>query len=119
MSDENHSTKKELNKLFEDFKEYLDMRYDLLKLSASEWMIKFLFPFISLLIVMVLVSILFIFLSFAAAYYIGDLLCSVSLGFASISFIYLLLIIIFFALRKYLVMKPLAKFILKMFFQKD
>ncbi len=119
MSNENRSTKKELSELFEDFKEYLDMRYDLLRLSASEWIIKFLFPLCSLTVILVLVSMLLLFLSFSAAYYIGDLLCSVPLGFVVISLVYLLFILLFFALRKYLVMRPLAKFVIKMFFHKD
>ncbi len=119
MSKDNISTTKELNELFEDFKEYLDTKYDLVRLSASELLIKFLFPLFSSLIVLFLAVILLLFLSFSAAHYIGGLLCSVTLGFAIVGLGHLILIILFLLFRKRLVMKPLAKFILKLFFKQN
>ncbi len=116
MPNENRSIRKELSKLLEDVREYLNANIDLMKLNTSEWIIEFLYPLLSSIVMLVLLAILFIFLSFAGAYYIGDKLCSIPLGFLSMGLMYFLLIIGFYLFRKTLILKPLAKFILEMFF---
>ncbi len=118
MPKENQNTRTELNKLLEDIREYIDASFDLMKVNTSEWIIDFFYPLLSSIVMLVLMAILLIFVSFAGAYYVGDLLCSIPLGFLSMGLMYLLFIVVFYALRKKFIMQPLAKFILKMFFHR-
>ncbi len=118
MSDENQNVKKEINNLFKDIQKYIGTNFNLAKISASEWIIKFLYPLISFLIMIVLVALFLMFISFSGAFYLSNVLNSKTLGFAIISLVYLVLIVIFLIFKKRIVIKPLAKFIINMFFHK-
>ena len=64
-------------------------------------------------------SIVLLFLTFALAYYLGDVLGSLSLGFGLISAFILLLTVIFYLNRNRMVIQPMARFMTKLILTKE
>lgn len=110
---------KELNKLFNDLKEYIEIKYDILKLELAERSAEFLSSFYSFFIFIVLIPFSLFFLSFAAAYYLGEELDSIPLGFLIIGAFYVMLCLLFIILRNWLITRPLVRFVLNLFFNKS
>ncbi len=117
MPTEDYNTGQELKKLFEDFTEFLELKYDLLRLDISERFVKFFSGYFSFFILIVLIPFSLFFLSFAGAYYMSEVLGSLFYGFVSVGLIYFVVIILFLIFRNVLINRPLVKFIINSLFK--
>jgi hypothetical protein len=111
MSD--RSLSDQFNQLFEQVKVYIGLRVDYMRIHVADYMIRF---FSSLILWMVLFWIIFfvvVFLSFAFAYWFGELTGRWSLGFLIIAGFYILLAALIFAFRKPIIVRPFTRLILQ------
>ena len=107
-----------IGKLLLEFKKYLELQKEFVKLDATEKMTVILSA-ILIVTVLLLFSIVLLFLTFALAYYLGDVLGSLSLGFGLISAFILLLTVIFYLNRNRMVIQPMARFMTKLILTKE
>ena len=99
-----------IGKLLLEFKKYLELQKEFVKLDATEKMTVILSAILIVTVLLLLGSIVLLFLTFALAYYLGDVLGSLSLGFGLISAFILLLTVIFYLNRNRMVIQPMARF---------
>jgi hypothetical protein len=102
-----------IKRLFDQVKVYFNLRVGYLRLYIAEYLIRF---FSSLVLSMVIFLFLFfvlVFGSFAFAYWFGELTGRWSVGFLIIAGFYVLLAVMFFVLRRVLIVKPFTKLIIK------
>ena len=102
-----------IGKLLLEFKKYLELQKEFVKLDATEKMTVILSAILIVTVLLLLGSIVLLFLTFALAYYLGDVLGSLSLGFGLISAFILLLTVIFYLNRNRMVIQPMARFMTK------
>ena len=95
-----------IGKLLLEFKKYLELQKEFVKLDATEKMTVILSAILIVTVLLLLGSIVLLFLTFALAYYLGDVLGSLSLGFGLISAFILLLTVIFYLNRNRMVIQP-------------
>ena len=103
-----------IGKLLLEFKKYLELQKEFVKLDATEKMTVILSVILIVTVLLLLGSIVLLFLTFALAYYLGDVLGSLSLGFGLISAFILLLTVIFYLNRNRMVIQPMARFMTKL-----
>ena len=108
-----------LRKLLLEFKKYLELQKEFVKLDATEKMTVILSAILIVTVLLLLGSIVLLFLTFALAYYLGDVLGSLSLGFGLISAFILLLTVIFYLNRNRMVIQPMARFMTKLILTKE
>ena len=108
-----------IGKLLLEFKKYLDLQKEFVKLDATEKMTVILSAILIVTVLLLLGSIVLLFLTFALAYYLGDVLGSLSLGFGLISAFILLLTVIFYLNRNRMVIQPMARFMTKLILTKE
>ena len=108
-----------IGKLLLEFKKYLELQKEFVKLDATEKMTVILSAILIVTVLLLLGSIVLLFLTFALAYYLGDVLGSLSLGFGLISAFILLLTVIFYLNRNRMVIQPLARFMTKLILTKE
>ena len=108
-----------IGKLLLEFKKYLELQKEFVKLDATEKMTVILSAILIVTVLLLLGSIVFLFLTFALAYYLGDVLGSLSLGFGLISAFILLLTVIFYLNRNRMVIQPMARFMTKLILTKE
>jgi Zn-dependent protease with chaperone function len=96
--------------------DYINGRIELLKLEAAENIARFFSSIATNAVILYFSLLALIFISFALAYFLGDLLQSVSLGFLLTGLFYFVLAAIFYSLRKQIVEKPVIKAVIKLFF---
>ena len=108
-----------IGKLLLEFKKYLELQKEFVKLDATEKMTVILSAFLIVTVLLLLGSIVLLFLTFALAYYLGDVLGSLSLGFGLISAFILLLTVIFYLNRNRMVIQPMARFMTKLILTKE
>lgn len=108
-----------IGKLLLDFKKYLELQKEFVKLDATEKMTVILSAILIVTVLLLLGSIVLLFLTFALAYYLGDVLGSLSLGFGLISAFILLLTVIFYLNRNRMVIQPMARFMTKLILTKE
>ena len=108
-----------IGKLLLEFKKYLELQKEFVKLDATEKMTVILSAILIVTVLLLLGSIVLLFLTFALAYYLGDVLGSLSLGFGLISAFILLLTVIFYLNRNRMVIQPMARFITKLILTKE
>jgi hypothetical protein len=109
---EDNSLSAQIKKIFDQLKDYLDLKVGYLKLNVAEYLIKF---FSSLVLWMVIFFILFfvlVFGSFAFAYWFGELTGRWSIGFLIIAGFYVLLAIFIYGFRKSIIVRPFTHLIL-------
>ena len=106
-------------KLLLEFKKYLELQKEFVKLDATEKMTVILSAILIVTVLLLLGSIVLLFLTFALAYYLGDVLGSLSLGFGLISAFILLLTVIFYLNRNRMVIQPMARFKTKLIHTKE
>ena len=106
-------------KLLLEFKKYLELQKEFVKLDATEKMTVILSAILIVTVLLLLGSIVLLFLTFALAYYLGDVLGSLSLGFGLISAFILLLTVIFYLNRNRMVIQPMARFMTKLILTKE
>jgi len=104
----------EIGKLIQEVKEYLDLKYDIARLDITEKIVVLFSVFYSFMILAILIPGIFMFLSFALAYYLGLVFGGYHWGFFIVGGIYFLLSIIFLIFRKKLITRPLVKFLSKL-----
>ena len=108
-----------IGKLLLEFKKYLELQKEFVKLDATEKMTVILSAILIVTVLLLLGSIVLLFLTFALAYYLGDVLGSLSLGFGLISAFILLLTVIFYLNRNRMVIQPMARFKTKLILTKE
>lgn len=108
-----------IGKLLLEFKKYLELQKEFVKLDATEKMTVILSTILIVTVLLLLGSIVLLFLTFALAYYLGDVLGSLSLGFGLISAFILLLTVIFYLNRNRMVIQPMARFMTKLILTKE
>ncbi len=110
---------KNFDEFKEEFKNYIDKELDYRRLKAVEKLSKFSSSVISKLIILYLLLFILLFASIAAAFYLGNIFNSTSLGFVSIAGFYLIVLLIIILLKPVIIEKPIIKSFIKLFFQKD
>jgi|GEM_PF-3921801 hypothetical protein len=118
MSSDVYRPAKEISRIFKLFKDYLQIRYDIFKLEITENLVKILSGFYVFFVLVSMLTISAMFFSFAAAYFLGELFNSLPLGFSLIGIFYLIMIFVFILLRKWIITRPILKFVSKIFFNK-
>ena len=108
-----------IGKLLLEFKKYLELQKEFVKLDATEKMTVILSAILIVTVLLFLGSFVLLFLTFALAYYLGDVLGSLSLGFGLISAFILLLTVIFYLNRNRMVIQPMARFMTKLILTKE
>ena len=115
----NSKNRESIGKLLLEFKKYLELQKEFVKLDATEKMTVILSAILIVTVLLLLGSIVLLFLTFALAYYLGDVLGSLSLGFGLISAFILLLTVIFYLNRNRMVIQPMARFMTKLILTKE
>jgi cell division protein FtsW (lipid II flippase) len=93
--------------MFEEFKEYMNLRMKLMRFSIAEKMANASANFTAILIFTALFSLMFLFLSLALAFYIGEKYHSYSKGFLIMGIIYFVVLIVILVLKKYIIINPI------------
>lgn len=107
----------EYKQLLNDTKEYISLRYDLLRLEVLEKLSLILSLFILIVISVMLALAAFVYFSLAFAYYLKSLLGSMTPGLCIIGGIFILILILIVAFRKQFIINPLIKRISKILFK--
>ena len=118
-TENNKSFSKDIASLFDEVKEYLDLKYDIARLDFTEKLVIIFTQFYSFFLFILIVPSIFLFFSFALAFYLGKVFGEVYLGFLAVGFIYFLIAFLFFILRKTLITKPLIKNLSSMILKDD
>ncbi|MBN1252203.1 MAG: hypothetical protein JXR51_04290 [Bacteroidales bacterium] len=118
-SDKNLSFSEEITILFTEIKEYLDIKYDIARLDITEKMVIIFTQFYTFFIFILIVPSVFLFLSFALAYYLGIIFGAIHLGFLVVGIIYIFITILFVIFRKVLISKPLVKILSSMILKSE
>lgn len=108
----------EIGNIKKDIQEYIEARLDLLKLQAAENISKIISNTAVAIIIVLLLSLILFFLSFAAGYFMASVLHSNELGFLCVAGFYLLLMLIILIFRKKIIDRPVIKSVIKIFFPK-
>jgi len=108
----------EIGNIRKDIQEYIEVRLDLLKLQAAEKISKIISNTAVAIILILLLSLILFFLSFAAGYFMASVLNSNVLGFLCVAGFYLLLMLIILIFRKKIIDRPVIKSVVKVFFPK-
>ncbi|NCC99188.1 MAG: hypothetical protein EOL95_05710 [Bacteroidia bacterium] len=107
----------EYKQLLNDAKEYISLRYDLLRLEVLEKLSLILSLFILIVVSVMLALVAFVYFSLAFAYYLKSLLGSMTPGLCIIGGIFILMLILIALLRKQLIINPLIKHVSKILFK--
>jgi hypothetical protein len=108
----------ELDELRKDVQDYIEVRFDFIRLHAAENLSRIFSNAATIAVAGYLLFLIIIFLSFSAAYFFGSLLDSTELGFLCVAGFYFILLIVFLALRKRLIEKPVVKSVIRLLFPK-
>lgn len=101
-----------------DIQEYIEVKLDLLKLQAAENISGVISKVMLSVILILMLSIILLFLSLAAGYFMASVLNSNELGFLCVAGFYTLLLLIILAFRKKIIERPVIKSVIKVFFHK-
>ncbi len=102
------------NKLFQEFKNYIELLKEYVKLDSAEKLTVVFSAILTIAILLLLGSIVLLFLTFSLAYYLGDVLDNLPLGFGIIALAVLLLAVIFYSNRNRMVIQPIARFMTRL-----
>ncbi len=108
-----------LDSLKEEFEDYIDKELEYRKMITVEKVSKLSVSVVSKLLYLYLLLFILLFLSIAAAFLLGEITGSNSLGFIVVSGFYLVLLLLFILLKPYIIEKPIIKAFIKLFFQKE
>lgn len=109
------TVKDKLTNLFEDLKEYINIKFQILSLTLGEKVARVLAVISSSVAIILFLSMFIFFASFAAAFAIGNCVGGTGYGFLIVAGFYLLLGIIIFIFKSN-IEKPLINIFIKMFF---
>jgi hypothetical protein len=108
----------EFNKVKDDIRDYIEVKFDLLRLQIAESLSGIISKTATLVIIGYLLFFILLFLSLAAGYFCATLLGSNELGFLCVAGFYGLLLVLFLALKRRIIEKPVIKAIVKLLFPK-
>lgn len=108
----------EINDWREYISDYLSAEAELFKLRLVDKLTVLYTGVVTNVIIIGFLTMMLLFASVALALWLGDVLNSLPLGFFCVSGIYLLLMLVFLALRRPLVEKPIIKTLIKFVFEK-
>lgn len=104
-----------IQKLFLELKNYLKLQKKFLKLDTAEKLTVLLSAIAVIAILLLLGSMILLYLTFALAYYLGDVMGSLPLGFSVIAVFLLLVLLFFYFNRKKYIIQPIARFMANLF----
>ncbi len=104
-----------IRSLFSEVKTYLELQKKYIAMDTADKLITILSTVFIAAICLVFGAIILFFSMFALAYWLGQLVDSIAIGFLIIAVVNLLLIITFYRNRRQWVILPLAKFIISLF----
>lgn len=105
----------DIREIILEVKHYLNLQKKYLAIDAAEKTTIILSAVAIAAICILLSSITLLLGTFALAYWIGDLLDSLPLGFLAMAFIIALLLLLFYCKRKTWIVQPLARMMAQMF----
>lgn len=109
----------EIEDIKKDVQEYIEVKLDMLKLQSAENISRVISTVAVAAIMIVLVSLILFFLSFAAGYFMASVLNSNELGFLCVAGFYAILILIVLIFRKKIIERPVIRSVVKIFFSKS
>lgn len=104
--------------LYEDVKKYVFLQTEYLKVEFVEKLTILLSTLLIVTLIIVLAIIALFYLFFSLAYAIEPMVGSLSISFALIAGIYVILIGLLYVLRKQLIITPMVKFLSNLFLNK-
>lgn len=107
-----------VSKLILEFKNYLELQKEFATLSMTEKLTIIFSAMITTLVLILLGFVVLLFTTFALAYYLGDLLHSLPLGFACTALLITAITLLFYARRTQWVIEPIARFMSNLFMRK-
>ena len=105
----------DIREIILEIKHYLNLQKKYLAIDAAEKATAILSAVAIAAICILLSSTILLFCTFALAYWIGDLLNSLPLGFAAMAIVVALVLILFYRKRKAWVIQPLARMMAQLF----
>jgi hypothetical protein len=109
----------DIKEIILEVKHYLNLQKKYLAIDAAEKTTAILSAVTIAAICILLGTIILLFCTFALAYWIGDLLNSLPLGFLTMALIVILLLLLFYCKRNAWVIQPLARMTAKLFIEND
>ncbi len=101
----------------EEAKHWLLLKKDYAKLDLIHKVVV-IFTALTIAFVIALLTLLaLIYMSFAVAYYLGDIIHSMPLAFLAVSLFYLIILLIVLAKRRTLIERPLVRFLISIFME--
>lgn len=110
--------KQEISDLIDKTKEYIDVRTDIIKLTAAEKTSKAVAAAVVASILLVCGLFALLFLSFFAGYYISERMGS-SVGFLIVALFYIVVGLIVFFTKATMIEKPIINSVVKSFFKQN
>ena len=107
-----------IGRLFLEFKKYLELQKEFVKLDATEKTAVVFSAALIVAVILLLGSIALLFFAFAMAYYLGNVLESWSLGFCVIGAAVVIIALIFYSNRNRMVIQPIARFMANLILSK-
>ena len=107
-----------IGRLFLEFKKYLELQKEFVKLDATEKTVVVFSAALIVAVILLLGSIALLFFAFAMAYYLGNVLESLSLGFCVIGAAVVIIALIFYSNRNRMVIQPIARFMANLILSK-
>lgn len=114
----NENKEKDLESLFSDAKEYVDMRVEYIRLSVIEKASKLFADLITNAVVLVCFVLAFLFGTFTLALFLSSELGSYTKGFGCVALIYLVLAIIVYLAKDKFLEKRLTNMFIRNYFEK-
>ncbi len=110
----NPKLSEQISYLFADFKDYLEVKYRLTRLEATEKLIIIAGTFVAVVILIFLLNIVLLFITLSLAYYLGSLWQSNYLGLLAVGCMIAFFTLIIYLLRRILIIHPIQNGILKL-----
>ncbi len=107
---------KELVVLIEEIKDYLDLKYDLVRLDLIEKIVIITSILFTITVILIVVPMIIFFFSIALALFLGDVLGQDFYGFLLVGSIITLFAILLLAFRRKIITNPILKILLRSIF---
>ncbi|MBQ0074760.1 MAG: phage holin family protein [Prevotella sp.] len=103
----------------EEAKEWLSLKKEYGKLDMIDKIVRIFTALALVFIFTIIIFLVFIYLSFAMAYFIGDVIGSMPIAFCCVSAFYVLILFLFYANRHAWIEKPMIKFLVSILLEKE
>lgn len=111
--------KSNVQQLYADTKEYLNLQIDYLRLQSVEKLTKVISAVVLVFVSIILFTGLLFYLFFTLAYVLEPVLGSLALSLGVITIFYLILLVLFYIFREVLIVNPLLKIFLNILYDKS